>query len=135
MKTHVKGLFNPGDKSILGETSERLQKEKVMENRGREEFRTDTLENHLSLDEIRTKMQTRPGFLTMQKLLVIYNLIVHPRPLSQIAMHTALSEATVYRIVSDYSRLGPEAFDINRTKPCNLVSDDFDPYNSKTESW
>jgi hypothetical protein len=85
-----------------------------MENRGREEFRIDTLQNHLSLDEIRMKMQTRPGFLMMQKWLVIYNFIVHPRPLSQIAMHTGLSEATVYRIVSDYNRLGPEAFDVSR---------------------
>jgi hypothetical protein len=87
-----------------------------MENRGRDEFRIDTLENHLSLDEIRMKMQTRPGFLVMQKWLVIYNFIVHPRPLSQIAMHTGLSEATVYRIVSEYNRLGPEAFDVNRAK-------------------
>jgi hypothetical protein len=93
-----------------------------MENRGREEFETVTLEHHLSLEEIRSKMQTRPGFLTMQKWLVIYNFIVHPRPLWQIAIHTGLSEATVYRIVSDYNRLGPEAFDINRPKPCNLVS-------------
>jgi hypothetical protein len=93
-----------------------------MEHRGREEFQTVNLEQHLSLDEIRIKMQTRPGFLTMQKWLVIYNFIVHPRPLSQVAMHTGLSEATVYRIVSDYNRLGPEAFDINQTKPCNLVS-------------
>ena len=85
-----------------------------MENRGREEFRIDTLENHLSLEEIRMKMQTRPGFLMMQKWLVIYNFIVHPRPLSQIAMHTGLSEATVYRIVSEYNRLGPEAFDVSR---------------------
>jgi len=93
-----------------------------MEYRGREKFQTVTLEDHLSLDEIRIRMQTRPGFLTMQKWLVIYNVIVHPRPLSQIAMHTGLSEATVYRIVSDYNRLGPETFDINQTKPCNVVS-------------
>jgi len=93
-----------------------------MENRGRDEFQIDTLANHLSLDEIRIKMQTRPGFLTMQKWLVIYNFIVHPRPLSQIAMHTGLTEATVYRIVSDYNRLGPEAFDIKRAKTYNGVS-------------
>jgi DNA-binding MarR family transcriptional regulator len=82
-----------------------------MESRGREEFETITLEDHLSLNDIRIKMQTRPGFLTMQKWLVIYNLIAHPRPLSQIAMHTGLSESTVYRIVSDYNQHGPEAFD------------------------
>jgi len=79
------------------------------------------LEDHLSLDEIMMKMQTRPGFLTMQKWLVIYNFIVHPRPLSQIAMHTGLSEATVYRTVLDYNRLGPEAFDTNRAAPLQPV--------------
>jgi hypothetical protein len=83
-----------------------------MANRGREEFEAITLEDHLPLDEIKIKMQTRPGFLTMQKWLVIYNIIVHPRPLSQIALHTGLSESTVYRIVSDYNRLGTAAFDI-----------------------
>jgi hypothetical protein len=93
-----------------------------MENRGREGFETDTLAEHLSLDEIKMEMQTRPGFLMMQKLLVIYNLIVHPRPLWEVAMHTGLSEATVYRIVSGYNRLGPGAFDINRAKLFQVVS-------------
>ena len=93
-----------------------------MENRGREELGRIALEDHLSLDEIRIKMRTRPGFLTMQKWLVIYNFIVHPRPLAQIAMHTGLSEATVYRIVSDYNRFGPEAFDINQAIPFDVVS-------------
>ena len=93
-----------------------------MENRGRKELGRIALEDHLSLDEIRIKMRTRPGFLTMQKWLVIYNFIVHPRPLSQIAMHTGLSEATVYRIVSDYNRFRPEAFDFNRAVPFHEVS-------------
>jgi DNA-binding MarR family transcriptional regulator len=93
-----------------------------MKNRGMEEFKTDSLEDHLSLDEIRLKMQTRPGFLTLQKWLVIYNFIVHPRPLSQIAMHTGLSESTVYRIISDYNRLGPEAFDIDGNSYIYVVS-------------
>jgi hypothetical protein len=111
-----------GDTSIITETRRGYKKEKDMENRGREAFETETLEDHLSLDEIRMKMQTRPGFLTMQKWLVIYNFMVHPRPLSQIAVHTGLSEATVIRIVSDYNRLGPEAFDTNRNKPFHTVS-------------
>jgi hypothetical protein len=93
-----------------------------MDNRGKGEFETGTLKAHLSLEEIRIKMRTKPGFLTMQKWLVIYNFIVHPRSLSQIAMHTGLSEATVYRTVSDYNRLGPEAFDVDLTKPFNEVS-------------
>lgn len=87
-----------------------------MGNRWRGEYEIINLQDHLSLSEIREKMQTRPGYLTMQKWLVIYNLIVHPRPLSQIAMHTGLTESTVYRIVSDYNRLGPAAFDMNHTE-------------------
>lgn len=78
-------------------------------------FETTVLVNHMSLDEIMIRMKTRPGFLTMQKLLVIYNLIVHPRPLSEVAIHIGLSEATVYRIVCNYNMLGPEAFEINPT--------------------
>jgi hypothetical protein len=93
-----------------------------MDNRWREEIETITLEDHMSLDEIRIRMKTSPGFLAMQKWLVIYNFIVHPRPLSQIAMHTSLSEATVYRIISDYNRVGPEAFDIKQTKPFQVAS-------------
>ena len=89
-----------------------LKKEKAMERRRRESEGIN-LEDHLSLSEIRIKMQTRPGFLIMQKWLVIYNFIVHPRPSSEIAMHVGLSESTAYRIVSDYNKFGPEAFDIN----------------------
>ena len=118
----MNGLFKLGDKQTITDDSERLQKEKDMENRERNKFETIKLEEHLSLDEIKIKMQTRPGFLTIQKLLVIYNFIVHPRPLAQIAVHTGLSEATVYRILSDYNRLGTEALDANRTESFQVVS-------------
>lgn len=84
-----------------------------MDKRGWDESEKGALGNRLSLDELRIKMQTRPGFLAMQKLLVIYNFIVHPRPLSEIALHTGLSESTVYRIVSEYNRVGAEAVNIN----------------------
>jgi hypothetical protein len=98
----------------------RFQEEKDMEKRGIEELNMDSLEDHLPLDKIRIQMQTMPGFLAMQKWLVIYNLIVHPRPLSQIAMHIGLSESTVYRIIADYKRLGPEA--LNSNKPIHAAS-------------
>ncbi len=52
------------------------------------------------------------GALKMQKWLVIYNFIIDPRPLSEIAMHTGLSEGTVHRIIDEYNRLGPEAIEI-----------------------
>jgi len=93
-----------------------------MNNQWMDQFETITLENRLSLDEIMIKMKTKPGFLALQKWLVIYNLIVHPRPLSQIAMHTGLSEPTVYRIISDYNSLGPDAFDVNIANHYNMVS-------------
>jgi hypothetical protein len=67
--------------------------------------------NHLSTQEVRRKMQMRGGFFQMQKWLVIYNLLIDPRPLSEIAMHTGLSEGTVRRVMDEYNSLGPEAID------------------------
>lgn len=66
---------------------------------------------HLSADEIKMKMQMTAGFMKMQKWLVIYNAIIDPRPISEIAKHTGLSESSVYRIISEYNKLGPEAIE------------------------
>lgn len=62
---------------------------------------------HLSLDEVRMKMRMRGGFFALQKWLVIYNAMVDPRPLSEIAVHTGLSEGTVRRIIAEYNEIGP----------------------------
>lgn len=70
-----------------------------------------SIADHLSLDEVKMKMQMTAGFLRMQKWLVIYNAIIDPRPISEIAKHTGLSEASVYRIISEYNSRGPEALD------------------------
>ncbi len=67
--------------------------------------------DHLSLDEIKMKMQMTAGFLKMQKWLVIYNAIIDPRPVAEIAVHTGLSEASVYRIIAEYNKLGPKALE------------------------
>ncbi len=67
--------------------------------------------DHLSADEIRMKMRMCTGFLKFQKWLVIYNLLVDPRPLAEIARHTGLSESSVYRIVSEYNSGGPDSID------------------------
>lgn len=48
------------------------------------------------------------GFFRAQKWLVIYNATVDPRPVSEIAKHTALSEGTVHRIIAEYNSLGPD---------------------------
>lgn len=66
---------------------------------------------HLSVDEIKMKMQMSGGFFKFQKWLVIYNLMIDPRPLAEIAKHTGLSEASVYRIISEYNNEGPDSID------------------------
>jgi DNA-binding phage protein len=67
--------------------------------------------SYLSADEVRMKMQMSSGFLKFQKWLVIYNLLVDPRPLAEIARHTGLSESSVYRIISDYNNSGPDSIE------------------------
>ncbi|MGA2937598.1 MAG: helix-turn-helix domain-containing protein [Syntrophobacteraceae bacterium] len=66
---------------------------------------------YLSADEVRMKMRMSSGFLRFQKWLVIYNLLVDPRPLAEIARHTGLSESSVYRIIAEYNNGGPEAIE------------------------
>lgn len=72
---------------------------------------TTRVADYLSPDEVRMKMQMTAGFLKMQKWLVIYNAIIDPRPVSEIAKHTGLSEASVYRIIAEYNKLGPESLE------------------------
>ncbi len=72
------------------------------------------VQDHLSVDEIKMKMQMSAGFLKFQKWLVIYNVLVDPRPISEIAMHTGLSESSVYRIIAEYNNNGPDSIDAMR---------------------
>lgn len=69
------------------------------------------VEDYLSVDDVRMKMQMSSGFLKFQKWLVIYNLLVDPRPLAEIARHTGLSESSVYRIISEYRTNGPDSIE------------------------
>lgn len=73
-----------------------------------------TIAGHLSVDEIKMKMQMSAGFLKFQKWLVIYNVLIDPRPISEIAKHTGLSESSVYRIISEYNDSGPESIETVR---------------------
>ena len=66
---------------------------------------------YLSVEEIKLKMRMSSGFLRFQKWLVIYNLLVDPRPLAEIARHTGLSESSVHRIVAEYNDGGPESIE------------------------
>ncbi len=74
-----------------------------------------TTPTYLSANELKLKMRMTPGFLGLQKLLVIYTSLVDPRPTHEIARHTGLSESTVNRIIADYNENGAES--LEGTKP------------------
>lgn len=76
--------------------------------------------DHLTLDEVRMRMKMRGGLFALQKWLVIYNAMVDPRPITEIAMHTGLAEGTVLRIIAEYNSKGPDCLEDGRQtrKPC-----------------
>ncbi len=71
--------------------------------------------NHLTLSEVKMKVQMTAGSLKIRKWLVIYNVIIDPRPVSEIALHTGFSETSVQRIIAEYDRIGPEAIEKSNT--------------------
>lgn len=71
--------------------------------------RTPSVAPHLSADQVMQKIKGTVGFWRVQKWLVIYNLLVDPRPLMEIARHVGLAWQTVRNLVSQYNRLGPGA--------------------------
>lgn len=70
--------------------------------------------NYLSLSEVKMRIQMSGAFFRAQKWLVIYNAMIDPRPVSEIARHTGLSEGTVRRIIAEYNSLGPESLEDGR---------------------
>ncbi len=64
---------------------------------------------YLSPNELRLKMRMMPGFLELQKMLVVYTSMVDPRSPEEIARHTGLSESTVNRIIAEYNENGVES--------------------------
>jgi DNA-binding MarR family transcriptional regulator len=70
---------------------------------------------HMSSDEVKMKMQMTAGFHKMQKWLVIYNALIDPRPVSEIAKHTGLSESSVHKILSEYNQSGPTSLEPHET--------------------
>ena len=63
---------------------------------------------HLSEFEVSIRLKQTAG-REHRRWLVIWNALVDPRPASEIALHTGVSLATVYSVVSRYNRFGPEA--------------------------
>ena len=63
---------------------------------------------HLSEFEVSIRLKQTSG-REHRRWLVIWNALVDPRPATEIALHTGVSVATVYSVVSRYNRFGPEA--------------------------
>lgn len=65
--------------------------------------------SHLSEEEIRARLKKTKDWRTQQKLLVILNALVDPRPADEIALHTGVAVQTVYNWISTYNRFGFDA--------------------------
>jgi transposase len=73
--------------------------------------RTSSVAPHLSSEQVMRRIKGTVGFWRVQKWLVIYNLLVDPRPLMEIAKHVGLAWQTVRNLVSQYNRFGPDAIE------------------------
>lgn len=64
---------------------------------------------HLSVEEVKKRMQsdTRPFY--RQRWLIIYNAMVDPRPAEEIAKHCGVATDTVHQLISRYNRFGISA--------------------------
>jgi transposase len=71
--------------------------------------RVTRAEAHLSVEEVKRRMQTAPHAVWRQRWLIIYNAQVDPRKAEDIATHCGVSKATVHQIISSSNRLGVTA--------------------------
>jgi transposase len=65
--------------------------------------------SHLSVDEVKERMNMDARPWVRQYWWIIYNALVAPRKADEIALHTGVSATTVHRVISTYNRLGPAA--------------------------
>ena len=73
--------------------------------------KVSSLVSNPSLDDVTKRIKQTVGFWRVQKWLVIWNLLVDPRPLKEIALHVGLAWQSVRNLVSAFNRLGPEAIE------------------------
>jgi transposase len=64
---------------------------------------------HLSLEEVKSRLQHDPRAWCRQRWLIIYNALVDPRKAEEIAKHCGVSKATVHQVISLYKRFGVSA--------------------------
>jgi transposase len=64
---------------------------------------------HLSVEEVKQRMQMDPHPWRRQRWLIIYNALVDPRKAEEIAKHCGVSKASVHQVISSYNRFGVAA--------------------------
>jgi len=67
--------------------------------------------SHLSVEEVKERMNTDARPWVRQHWWIIYNALVAPRKAEEIALHTGVSATTVHRVIATYNRLGPTALE------------------------
>jgi transposase len=65
--------------------------------------------SHLSVEEVKERMNTESRPWVRQHWWIIYNALVAPRKAQEIALHTGVSVTTIHRVIATYNRLGAEA--------------------------
>jgi transposase len=66
---------------------------------------------HISVEEVKERMNNDPNPLYRKRWLIIYNALVDPREAKDIAKHTGVSVKTVHKLISTYNRLGIAAIE------------------------
>ena len=61
---------------------------------------------HLSVEEVKERMNNDPRSLYRKRWLIIYHALIDPREAKDIARHTGVSVKTVHKLISTYNRLG-----------------------------
>jgi lipoprotein NlpI len=61
---------------------------------------------HLSIEEVKQRMQNDPRPFYRQRWLIIYNALVDPRTAEEIAKHCGVGRVTVQHLISRYNRFG-----------------------------
>ncbi len=65
--------------------------------------------DHLSVEEVKHRMQGSSRPFHRQRWLIIYNVLVDPRTAEEIARHCGVSTVTVQHLISRYNRFGISA--------------------------
>src|ERR1700730_15976141 len=66
---------------------------------------------HLSLEEVKSRLQNDPRPWCRQRWLILYNALVDPRKAEEIAKHGGVSKATVHQVISLYNWWGVTALE------------------------